>query len=139
MDAPTGSGLTVLAVLLALCAPTYAADTPDDFKSQVDQALSAQLKDPDSRKIEILSQPIGGLVCGTINAKNSYGGYVGKQRFFVSFDASKKVHEAMILDTRSFNTIVRHHGEPKRPSYEDRYYLILSDCGFISNPAPPVH
>ncbi len=60
---------------------------PRDYKRQVDAKLADLLIDPDSRKLEFVSHPYGGLVCGLINAKNTMGGYTGKEPFFAVFDA----------------------------------------------------
>ncbi len=56
------------------------------------------LKDPDSAKfqnIRIAEYDGGKVVCGEINAKNSYGGYVGYKRFVAGASG------ATILDTSS--------------------------------------
>lgn len=39
-------------------------------------AVGSILKDPDSAKFEFLNEN-----CGTVNSKNSFGGYVGSKRF----------------------------------------------------------
>lgn len=39
-------------------------------------AVRSILKDPDSAKFEFLNEK-----CGTVNSKNSFGGYVGSRRF----------------------------------------------------------
>ncbi|WP_372502401.1 hypothetical protein P7L66_13330 [Tistrella mobilis] len=48
-------------------------------------AVLRQLKDPDSAKfrdVRLVDHPAGGrVVCGEVNARNSYGGYVGFARF----------------------------------------------------------
>jgi hypothetical protein len=61
---------------------------PRDYKKQVDAKLADSLIDPDSRKLEFVSHPYGGLVCGLVNAKNTMGGYTGKEPFFAVFNAS---------------------------------------------------
>lgn len=56
------------------------------------------LKDPDSAKFQnlrIAEYDGGSVVCGEINAKNSYGGYVGYKQFVAG------VSGATILDTSS--------------------------------------
>ena len=40
------------------------------------EAVEDVLKDPDSAKFEFLNEN-----CGTVNSKNSFGGYVGSRRF----------------------------------------------------------
>jgi hypothetical protein len=61
---------------------------PDaDFRSQAIAELKASLKDPGSaqlRAIEVIRQEDGSkALCGEVNAKNSFGGYVGFQSFVV--------------------------------------------------------
>lgn len=61
---------------------------PSDYESIVKRHLSNSLKDPDSAQYRFLNTPksgwngLGGvkygwIVCAQVNAKNSYGGYVG--------------------------------------------------------------
>lgn len=45
-------------------------------KASTMSAVSGALKDPDSAKFEFLNEN-----CGTVNSKNSFGGYVGAKRF----------------------------------------------------------
>jgi hypothetical protein len=59
---------------------------PVDYKKKIDQYLIGYLKDPDSRKVTFGPTPYGGLACGEVNAKNSYGGYTGAQPFYAIFN-----------------------------------------------------
>lgn len=43
--------------------------------------VRAMLKDPDSAKFELLFTGRNNLECGTVNAKNSFGGYTGAQAY----------------------------------------------------------
>lgn len=45
-------------------------------KASIQVAIKSILKDPDSAKFEFLNAN-----CGTVNSKNSFGGYVGAKRF----------------------------------------------------------
>jgi hypothetical protein len=54
-----------------------ACQLPSNYQQLIDARFAHILKDPDSRKVELSAHPYGSLVCGTINARNSYGGYVG--------------------------------------------------------------
>ena len=45
-------------------------------KASIISAVSGVLKDPDSAKFEFLNEN-----CGTVNSKNSFGGYAGSKRF----------------------------------------------------------
>jgi hypothetical protein len=42
------------------------------------------LKDPDSLRVGFMA-PKGAAVCGTVNARNSFGGYTGAQVFLATF------------------------------------------------------
>ena len=59
-------------------------------KELTDASLDAaknQMKDPGSvqfRNVRLVSHPNGKLICGEINAKNTYGGYVGFRLFAAS-------------------------------------------------------
>ena len=60
-------------------------DISKSVEGAVIEAVSAKLRDPMSAKIEIdRAYPDGAgyiAVCGTVNAKNLYGAYVGEQAF----------------------------------------------------------
>lgn len=83
-------------------APSVAPDW-SDVKLQSEAALKRSLFDPSSAQIKwvqgftwgfykpVLERRIFGWVaCGTINAKNRMGGYVGAQGFTVVFDGTVK-------------------------------------------------
>lgn len=46
------------------------------------ERVAAEMKDPGSAQFRGLER-FDGLVCGEVNARNSYGGYVGFQPFYV--------------------------------------------------------
>ena len=77
----------VLAVLL-WASPTYAA-RPNALAKEAEAAVCAKLKDCGSARFRnvrfIMSKKTDGsmapIVCGEVNAKNSYGGYEGFQPF----------------------------------------------------------
>lgn len=68
---------------------------PNGYKKAVEDAIRDELKDPDSAKFTNMTQPrkevivengefvYGYLTCVYVNAKNSYGGYAGKQLYWV--------------------------------------------------------
>lgn len=87
----------ILAIALmgiaAACTPTE-----EDARKQKIEANRAAteagvrrvLKDPDSAKIVIhqaFAMFDGTIVCGMVNAKNSFGGYTGDRAFTISIDA----------------------------------------------------
>lgn len=55
--------------------------------SRAEASIKGQLKDPESATFRNVSVPEGAgvvmYVCGEVNAKNSFGGYVGYKRFYV--------------------------------------------------------
>jgi len=74
------------------------ADTgskPGNYKRLVEEAIREQLKAPDSAKFSGMTSPRKELIvkegdfiygystCVYVNAKNSYGGYVGKQLYWI--------------------------------------------------------
>jgi len=77
----TGGTSVAIIVLSAILAPaTAVSDTIEDAKT----AVLAKLKDPESARFSALrtkQDEHGEWVCGFVNAKNSYGGYVGNKEF----------------------------------------------------------
>lgn len=69
-------------------ATAHAGILPPDYKQKIDEKFSSTLIDPDSRRIEYLGHPYGGLVCGYVNAKNRMGGYTGRHPFYAVFSAT---------------------------------------------------
>jgi hypothetical protein len=73
------------------------AVTPDGRFAKAENAVRANLKDPDSAKFSDLSaltspnvrgEPTK-VVCGRVNARNSYGGYAGAAPFVYFVDEDK--------------------------------------------------
>jgi hypothetical protein len=78
---------------------------PPDYRAQIDADFVRTLKDPDSRRVVFQSTPGGSLVCGTINAKNSYGGYTGPQRFAAYFTPQGAVKDVLIFGPEEVDRI----------------------------------
>jgi len=92
--------LLTIGLLISACTPSQAEFAKADFgaypenaQNTVDKWLDRTLIDPDSRKVEFMSGPdryywgysnprYGYLVCGTVNARNRMGGYVGRAPFW---------------------------------------------------------
>ena len=100
---------------------------PANYRKVADARIASILKDPDSRKVRFGAMPYGGLVCGTVNAKNSYGGYVGDQPFYAVFDRSKELQTLMLFTDDEYTTF-RQSKDPGDVGYE--YHKLLKDCGF---------
>ena len=75
-----------------------AGPPPASALQAMQSALRHRLKDPDSAIVNIVGQPkamvvnqvpmmfnggAGWGICAEVNAKNSYGGYVGYKRYFI--------------------------------------------------------
>lgn len=61
------------------------------FVAKSKEALTKNFKDPSSSQLselKVASNEQRKLLCGMVNAKNSYGGYVGAKRFYVMWRAS---------------------------------------------------
>jgi hypothetical protein len=74
------------AVVAALSEAIGKLTLPKNYAEQIDKRFAQLLKDPASRQIAYKGKPYGSAVCGTINAKNSFGGYTGQQVFLAYFD-----------------------------------------------------
>lgn len=68
----------VLAVLFVV--PFIAHEQYVFFQAKAD--VRKQLTDPDSAEFRNLRKLPGEAVCGEVNAKNAYGGYVGFKHFY---------------------------------------------------------
>lgn len=72
-----------LALMLALNTQSFARNVTKQELKVISARVSENFKDPDSAKfsnVKIDENKI--LVCGLVNAKNSYGGYTGASPFF---------------------------------------------------------
>jgi hypothetical protein len=94
--------IILMALVLAGCSP--AADVEHD--------VAAALKDPASAEfgeITVRGDGISRIACGTVNSKNSFGGYTGHQPFmakggllYIGFDrACCEAHMGEAGDVRS--------------------------------------
>lgn len=72
---------------MATTAFTRRIEPTAGMREVAEAAVKETLKDPFSAKVAIeyaMMQSGGASVCGTVNAKNSYGAYVGDQAFLVT-------------------------------------------------------
>jgi hypothetical protein len=70
------------------------AKVPPKLLQAAESYIGNQMKDPDTVKFRGLfmtSNQTSEVVCGSINAKNSYGGYVGFKPFYVEFAEDKPI------------------------------------------------
>ncbi len=82
--------------------PTLPMDAPDPWEALIKSGLARfanQLKDPSSVQFRSLRLYGGGgddepqAICGEVNARNAYGGYVGFSRFFYEFQTGASLNE----------------------------------------------
>jgi len=78
---------------------------PSDYRDKIDRRVVHMLKDPDSRKIAYVGQAYGSAVCGTIKARNSFGGYTGQQFFVAYFDAMGGLEELKIFQEKEVSLV----------------------------------
>lgn len=73
--------------------------TPEMSKA-IQDSVRSKLKDPESARFgKIAAGEVEGqtIVCGWVNAKNSYGGYIGMQPFFGYFQINSTKFDAEII------------------------------------------
>lgn len=71
-------------VVLLLAAGICPAQEADQAIADAKAKVAMKLMDPESAHFaDVAVSPKGGLVCGWVNAKNSFGGYVGYKPFYV--------------------------------------------------------
>ncbi|OKO99494.1 hypothetical protein [Xenorhabdus eapokensis] len=91
--------VVICGLSLVACKPTE-----KDFINIGESLVRNSLKDPDSAKFDSFYRPSGesdGYVCGMVNAKNSYGGYIGKKTYYVYIetkDGKLKHHGPIVIE-----------------------------------------
>ncbi len=77
--------------------PWYRVDATESQKKFAKEMVVSELKDPSSAQFRGLFAITRGrgddTVCGEINAKNSFGGYVGFRRFYVNSDGAHYISD----------------------------------------------
>jgi len=113
-------------------AQVRATSLPANYQQLIDAEFVATLKDPESRKIVYGRNPYGSLVCGTLNARNSYGGYTGQQPFHAYFTATGKLAELLIYSPSDVEGIRagRQRGYSRDPEF-NKLVVILEDCHLL--------
>lgn len=89
-------------------APGYARPADAQALASARQAIAAKMKDPDSAKFTDVARRTAlnakeeptDVVCGRVNAKNSYGGYTGAKPFvyFVADKSSVSIEQLLGVD-----------------------------------------
>lgn len=73
MRLPTGAIAALICLTLVACA--------NEHVEAAKQAVRSRLSDPSSAQFDRMTVFPGDIVCGTVNAKNKLGGYVGPRVF----------------------------------------------------------
>lgn len=117
---------TIATALMLLTSPAMAEDVSeingmgaevkltDKQLAAAKAAIADQLRDPDSAKfIGVLgSHPKDSedvMVCGFVNAKNAFGGYVGKTPFYVKLSSTDSMIEFRVGDDEMGASLVSIH------------------------------
>lgn len=83
MDRKLG-GLITFAVAACIAAGAYAYFTEFAPSAEIKRMVSERLKDPESARFRDIKTAGNGLAgCGTVNSRNSMGGYAGATPFMV--------------------------------------------------------
>lgn len=71
------------AVAMLVGCSQAASETPRENQSfnAARAVVTASLRDPDSARFGPFSRGRGASICGSVNARNGYGGYTGKRGF----------------------------------------------------------
>jgi hypothetical protein len=124
--------LLVLGFISSLCegkpSPQQEAERREDrirsdMRVEAQMAVRAQLRDPESAKIEsqVVMRNGQRTVCGTVNAKNGFGGYTGETPF-VGVGNGRQVMIASADNAEAFNVLwnSRCTGTDERPKVDTR-------------------
>jgi hypothetical protein len=114
--------LTIMIVSAALSGCITASAGGDNFKrfvrhtvtpaerQQVEAAVRSHLKDPASAQFGALAAGVTGkqhiVFCGTVNSRNSFGGYVGQQPYAVSISPAGAVTSVQMQGDNVSNILV---------------------------------
>lgn len=88
----------------------------DAAENAVVEYFSHELKDPQSAQYKFMKPTnsyfvesnirlFGWFMCGTVNAKNSFGGYVGAKTFFAHFDPNNPNNLAVGTIDNKYGTV----------------------------------
>jgi hypothetical protein len=104
---------------------------PPDYREQIDADFVRTLKDPDSRKITYQGTPYGSLVCGTVNARNSYGGYTGQQLFVAYFSQAGTLATVLLFSPQTVEALHELRVSPSARWIAQLYLenRLYADCG----------
>lgn len=101
-------------LIVAICMTSASSPAPADAATAFDAAKSAilaKLKDPESAKFGDMWVR-GRDICGTVNAKNQFGGYEGPKGFLFSQDLGRGfIDDGGSVSTDPLDSIARGHAQ----------------------------
>ena len=122
--------------LLTVCVAATAASGDAQLIAKAKDTATRDFMDPDSAKFRKLSV-VRGSVCGEVNSKNGFGGYVGYKRF-VSVAGVVSMHDDGSSKFSEFyeNSCAKNPPKPKAPPpyYEESWKDLEKD---LSAPKEP--
>ena len=99
---------TILVVFAFLVAGCNNGDRTDSIKEAAALKVKSSLRDPDSAKItvsEVFTLFDGKIACGTVNARNGFGGYTGDMNFSVTINPDGSIGDADIADDEKLSLL----------------------------------
>lgn len=106
--------------IAATRADTATRDSAPSVDSEVAQAMElvrARLKEPASAafgNIRIVNGPRGKVACGTVNGRNSFGGFTGMEQFSVDFFALSE-HDSGAVGINDMSSLLMWQGPCSAP------------------------
>lgn len=116
--------LAVLTMAIASC-----DRIPGTREHEARRALELYLFDPWSAKITVFPAQTAAL-CGTVNAKNRMGAYVGARLFMVAPSSTKAV---VFSDSPTISTYRTWQNSPQSSDGQDAYNQMEDGCDFKIN------
>ena len=118
------SALFAILLAIAACSPTSSAprDPNAELLAKAEEGILSQLKDPESAQFRNLLLNGQNVVCGEVNARNSFGGYSGFSAFWYDsgtgetflFDPNQdgrgKAYDALMFEKKGCSIGSEHEG-----------------------------
>lgn len=110
------TAIKCLIVAASVCSPLFAH--ADEF-----EPIKQLLKDPYSAKFRAMPPRSDGTICGLVNAKNSYGGYVGQRPFAILADGQAYIVNENNTDRYDYDCL----GGKEKYAKQQRYEVSSQD------------
>ena len=97
-------------------------EPPDNYLEIIDREFSNRLFDSESKRVDFFDKMPGGIICGTVNAKNLYGAYVGKRFFYAAFGFGKTLLSFKLLGENDLDLFLKSQ-KPGEVGYIPLFFL----------------